>query len=263
MTTRRPSMEELNAYVDGELPAPDSARVARALALHPDLADRVALLSKLKASVEASQQEAPAITLKSSARQRLRKSVAAVAACLVLALGLLAFVSTQGWDDPPGLTTYAWALHDDWVEATSGASAAAAPPLVEASLTALGPGLFVPDLSDARLTVGHLSLVDSRFGKGLHVGYMGTRGCRLSLLVMPRTEDEAAKTPEPPSQDRRFQAWRSGDFTYLLLATGMDPRHFATVASTTRDAVRRQQPLAQQERMALRDSRARSRPCLV
>ena len=68
---------------------------------------------------------------------------------------------------------------------------------------------------------------------------------------------------EAPDPERRIQTWQNGDFAYLLLASGMDPHHFATVAATAREAIRRHQPLAETERMALRDSRARSRPCLA
>ena len=50
MNGERPSWEELNAYVDGELSPPDRAEVAAALAARPALAHRVAVLSKLKAA---------------------------------------------------------------------------------------------------------------------------------------------------------------------------------------------------------------------
>ena len=51
MTKIYPDWKELNAYVDGELDAHDSARVARSVAIDPALADQVAILTRVKAAV--------------------------------------------------------------------------------------------------------------------------------------------------------------------------------------------------------------------
>jgi anti-sigma factor RsiW len=48
----RTGWQTLNAYVDGELSAAESAEVARALAEDPALVDQVASLTRLKAAVQ-------------------------------------------------------------------------------------------------------------------------------------------------------------------------------------------------------------------
>ena len=62
MNDHRPSDEELNAYIDGELSPDDRARVAQAVAGNPDLADRVAALAQLKSTV-AGLADKPGMTL--------------------------------------------------------------------------------------------------------------------------------------------------------------------------------------------------------
>ena len=51
MTDRNPSWRDLNAYADGELAPAEAASVARAVAESPALADHVATLARLKATV--------------------------------------------------------------------------------------------------------------------------------------------------------------------------------------------------------------------
>ena len=77
--------EQLNAYVDGELPPDEAADVAEAIAREPVLAREVAALTALKASVAqaAPPHLGPLSKLPCSHRNGLR--VAAIAATLVAA----------------------------------------------------------------------------------------------------------------------------------------------------------------------------------
>ena len=52
MSERKPDWRDLNAYADGELLPSDAAGVARAVAEDPALADQVATLARLKATVQ-------------------------------------------------------------------------------------------------------------------------------------------------------------------------------------------------------------------
>ena len=54
MSEAWPTWETLNAYMDGELSTAEAAKVARAVAERPLLADQIAYLSRLKATVRSS-----------------------------------------------------------------------------------------------------------------------------------------------------------------------------------------------------------------
>jgi anti-sigma factor RsiW len=267
MTVRQPDWQTLNAYVDGELSAAEAAEVARALADDRALADQVATLTRLKATVQ-DMGEATEVTLPAPRRRHWRP--AAIAASLALAIGLAAsFVPWQG-SDRPAWVVQARAGHEAWnMDEDRPDAAPVAGGVVLAALGQLGPDgylkAYLPDLSAARLTLTRLETVPLLNGRGeaLHAGYRGTRGCKVSLLIL--ADGAALPTALTRYDDRalRTYAWRTGGHGYLLVAEGMDEARLAMIAETVHRAILEHSPFNEETRTALRESRERSKPCLA
>ena len=185
---REPGWEALNAYVDGELPVHASARIARAVASDLETANRVAALTQLKAAVGDALAGAPEIALPPPARPRRRRRLLAAAATVAVMLSAAA-ASLLGVLAPTGERA-AWlargaAVHRDWDGTAAAAAASARAGVYLEAVARLGPAAFVPDLRAARLRVARIAyLAPAAEGAGgLHVGYVGTRGCRISLWI--------------------------------------------------------------------------------
>jgi anti-sigma factor RsiW len=269
MTTRRPDWQTLNAYVDGELSAAEAAEVARALADDRALAEQVASLSRLKASVQ-DLGEGIEIALPGPRRRAWRPAALAASLVVALAIGLAAALVPWPGSDLPAWLAQARALHEAWNMAEDQAAAApAAGGVVLVALSQLGPEgylkAYLPDLSSARLRLSHLEIValPGARGEALHAGYRGTRGCKVSLLMLA---DGAALPKELTRHDEgglRTYAWRTGGPGYLLVAEGMDEARLALIAETVHRATLEHSPFDVETRTALRESRARSKPCLA
>ena len=275
MRERKPNWRDLNAYADGELLPSDAAGVARAVAEDPALADQVATLARLKATVqEQGEAPLPAELTKicgtapqpqdGNTRPRRRAwalagAVAATVAFVILAAALLTPVRQEAAQ--PAWRDFAVHLHQTWANAEPSEAAEPTADALLASLSQLGQAAQVPDLSGARLTVGYLRPLTSNHGHGLHVGYRGTRGCRISLIVLPSVPGLSEQPVMLAGEDGQQHAWRVGGLGYALLASGMDPGHYAVVLQTVHEASRRQAPVGPETRTALAESRTRSRPC--
>jgi len=275
MTTRQPDWQTLNAYVDGELSAAEAAEVARALADDRALADRVASLTRLKAKVQdmgtvQSRGEAAEITLPTPRRRHWRPAALAASLALALAIGLAAsFVPWQG-SDRPAWVVQARASHEAWnMDEDRPGAAPVAGGVVLAALGQLGPDgylkAYLPDLSAARLTLTRLatvSLLDGR-GEALQAGYRGTRGCKVSLLILADGTALPAALTRYDDRALRTYAWRTGGHGYLLVAEGMDEARLAMIAETVHSATLKHSPFDVETRTALRESRERSKRCLA
>ena len=274
MTRQQPSWETLNAYVDGELPAGEAAKVARALARDRALADQVASLTQLKAATQDTVGDldgAVEIALPAPKGRRWRPLAVAASLVLAVAIGLASFGSWQG-AQPPAWMVQARVLHDAWVP-----SQEPAPPKVGGVvLVALGEAgtggylkAYLPDLTSARLTLTHLETVTLPQGGGpgegvaLHAGYRGTRGCKVSLLVLPSGAALPRELTRRDDAALRACAWRAGPLGYVLLAEGMDEARLELIAETVHRATLENAPFDPETRTALRQSRARSQPCLA
>lgn len=253
-------IERLNALIDGELDSKARAETLDAVAAEPALARELSALGKLKAVVEDSV-EAPDIALPAGSRnmKRLRRPALALAASLVLAavvgLSWVLFGQGSAQDGVP----VAWAVeaHRSW-------DLSATQPESSALLRSVGvrADAYVPDLSAARLSIVH---VGSRpavgGGKALMVGYRGTRGCKVTLLV---SSAPAGMTRKPVSftfEQVHAVAWAAGNLGYMVLAEGMAPARFRLIAESIRQASLKHLPLDDRTRTALAQSRAASPPC--
>jgi len=257
-----PDWTELNAYVDGELDGEAAARVAAAVAGDGRLARQVARLARLKSAVQASGEPAPGPLLP-SVRPRRRSGLAASFLLLALLGGALAVGlqrdsgSTAG--TAPDALARAEVLHADWLSEPPRTE----PPeagLLLASLQRFGLPVQIPDLSDTRLRVAHVALVGEE-GEVLHVGYHGTRGCRVSLLAL-RDRELPERLRLLPRPGGLAYLWRAGPVSYVLLADGMDPKRMEVIAGAIEQATRRLVPMPAETRTALAESRAHSQPCV-
>ncbi|WP_420346045.1 hypothetical protein [Pelagibius sp.] len=280
MKTIQPTWEDLNAYVDGELPEERAAEVAAALGRDPQLAEQVAALHRMKGSVGKLVSEAPVDLPRIEAHRPawLRGGLALAASLALVTLigSLWLFLAAP----PPAYTVWAdraWNSHQAW-PAGPQASDGTAASLQRAAQQRLGPAAFVPDLRAAGLVLSHLGVgprADSR--DSLHLGYSGARGCRLSLFLLPGGLGLGATLQDPgvldggpldsgpldSGTDRQATAWQANGFSILLLAEGMDPARFAEVSQRIFEASFQRKAFDSEVRQALRNSHRDSARCLV
>jgi len=253
----------LSAYVDGELDAARAADVMAAAARDPALARELSALARLKASLGDSV-EVPVLDIDLTRRApRRRVAMMAYAACVAVLIVALSFVLFGL--GPSNDLAWARAAHKSWTEATeTGAPTATAVPAAGAR-TAPGaymPGAYVPDLAAAKLSIAYVGQARVQGGRrAMVVGYRGTRGCKVSLIVaksaghFTRTLERLAIAPH------RGFAWRAGDLDYLVIAEGMAAPRLALIARSVRETSLHRLPLDQATRTALAKSRATSAPC--
>jgi anti-sigma factor RsiW len=266
MTGARPSWEELNAYVDGELSPPDRAGVAAALAARPALAHRVAVLTKLKAAAGEATEAAVADDFLPPRRPAWRgQPWSRIAAGLVVALGIGATVALIPWraEDGDAWLTAPLAVHDAWVASGEAGLPESGAGAVLVGLANLGSGAQIPDLTAAKLTITGVRFVAATDERppALHVAYGGTRGCRVTLWITPapRGLDPMTLTLDQRGPYRVY-GWRAGDLAYALISS-VHPARFELIARTARTVtLERVQPDAE-TRTALGRSRQQSPPC--
>jgi anti-sigma factor RsiW len=261
MSGRQVTFEMLNAYVDGELDTAAAAEVAKAVAEDQALAREVAALSRLRSAV-ADSVEAPPLSVPTppSARGRGTAIAASIAFAMFIAGSVL--VSNFYGNSGAAWLASAWQIHRGW--SNQGVTAQTRATLHLAQYADAVPGAFVPDLSASRLSLVHAA-VSSFAGdrRVLLAGYRGTRGCKISLLIFPTSG--ALGEALSPFRDGMNKAygWRAGPLGYLILSDGMDSGRFKLLAESVRHTSRLQAPFDDETRMALRDSRDKSAPCIT
>ena len=261
MSDRRNTFDMLNTYVDGELDATAAAEVARAVADDPSLAREVAALSRLRSSV-AESIEAPPLSV--PAQPSIDGRAVAIAASIGFALFVAGSVLVSGFDRDLGSEwlARAWQMHRGW--SIEGVTAQTRASLLLAKFVDAVPGAYVPKLSASRLTLVHVTAGPLTAGRqALLAGYRGTRGCKISLLVFSSLG--ALSEALSPFRDGKNEAygWRAGSLGYVIMSDGMDTGRFRLLAESVRHTSRQHVPFDEQTRMALRESRDKSAPCLA
>jgi hypothetical protein len=261
MTDGKPEFAEISAYVDGELDAADAARIAYAAARDPAVAAQIAQLTKLKsvlpdaiAEPNAAPFDAPPVRAGAHRRGLLAACIAGLVAVAT------AFLALTPFEPRTPSSTYQAALdrHKAW-------SAQLGAPSADARRTAVAAGaeraFAAPDLSAARLALRTAEAFEAGSGNLLHFGYVGTRGCKLSLFVFL---DGAPKPLEGAGTGRPYAtAWSNEGIGYLAVAEGMDEAHFRTVVAVLQRYSIHRDPIEGPLRQLLADSRSRSKPCLA
>jgi hypothetical protein len=228
MSDDHPGFDALSAYVDGELPHEQSARVAAAAAVHPGVAQDVATLQALRASVAAIGREvvlAPIVPPPPPRRRRLAVAAAAAA----FAIGGAAFVhdanrqrpSTQGSGEAAAAL---FAAHDAFAAGQAGHGVVGA-----------NGASFEGRLAAAGLALVHSGPAPARPGAaGWQYGFAGPRGCKLSLFEI----EGAVAGPDaaPAEADVALAQWTADGRSYLAIARGMDAGRFDHVVAALREA---------------------------
>jgi anti-sigma factor RsiW len=250
--------QKLNAYVDGELEPAEAAEVAAQVATDRRVAAAVATLARLKATTAATAGEpAPAGMLVARSSLCWRWAAAAAVTLFVAAGAWVLFATGQPDSRAVALIERhaAWAGQEE-NEAIDSSTAAR----VLVGLGRLGVTAEIPDLTDAGLQLARVSVFDRPGGPGgLHIGYVGTRGCRVSLIIERAAPAQAAAYP---SASVEMAAWTVDGVVYTLLASGMHKPRFAAIAASAEAATRSRAPLSEPVREALRGQRDASPPCV-
>jgi anti-sigma factor RsiW len=263
--TDKPTEQELNAYVDGELSPQDVARVARWIARDARIASRIATLTRLKSAMsELAQKPAKPILLP---RPRLSLGLAALAASFALLVAVSAAILTG--ITPLGSNDIAW-FEEARQEHTAWAVDPADPNAREveanlhlANLERVAVTFQSPDLTSAklRLTYEHFYQASRTAPPALHLGYTGRRGCKVTLWVTSAPESLSQKLTEIRQDKMRGFRWRVGRTAYAMFATGMEEQRFTVIANKVYESTRKNRGFDDGTRVALNKASTGVPPC--
>jgi hypothetical protein len=243
----------LNAMADGELDPAEQAALAGRLPRDARLVAGLRRVTPLKAALaEVGREGAPPMPDLPAPKPVHRISFGRIAAAAVLILALV--LPLQRVTVP---SAFEEALSSHRSFATRGA--ATETPSREISPAGLPRTGIVPDLADAGLVVRYVATEKIQGKEALHLGYHGSRGCRVSLwLRLGGGSFDASGT----SRQTLAAAWTANDIAYLLLATGMPPDRFYDIAAAAERATHDAGDIPEDARLALRTGRAASQPCI-
>lgn len=257
---RTQDLERISAYVDGELEPAARAEVIRRAAGDAAYARELIAHQRLKATL-ADSIEVPNIEL--PAPPRLRRIVPALpliaASLALLVAAAFVWMVYVGRNESTGNLALDQAIeaHRSWTVNTVRHSATASARPALATINA-----YVPDLSANGLNLGHVS---QQRGPGgsiiLVVGYIGSRGCRVTLLVGQAAGNPSDQPVYMEIGPVRTFSWRVGRLAYRMLAEGMATPRFRLIAASVRQASLNHLPLDSDTRLAMAKSRAKSPPC--
>jgi len=257
--------EMLNAYIDGELSTHDNAQVANAVALDPELARQVATLSSLKATVATAgcTQEKPInLDFPGNEKTWLPWVASFVVVFVVGAILATLVLSTNLFPPAKGLV-FAEQVHLDWLQknpatAEHGLQLASAHDLSQLRIDA-----YVPDLSKVNLTFSGIRNISSGKSTGMHIGYQGPHGCRVSLVVLDKPNGLSEELTRFERGQHWLYGWQVRQAAFYLLAYKMDPVRLAEVARVVNKLTRERLPLDPESILALKEARSSSKACLV
>lgn len=259
------NLETLNAYVDGELSARDNAEVANAVSLDRELARQVATLSSLKATTASAgcSLEEP-IDLDVSDNEKTWLPWAAAFLILIASgAGLATFILSNSALLPAQGLQLAEEIHKDWLRENS--AAVDRPPQ---QITVHDPGqllidAYVPDLTEVNLAFSGVRRISSGEFKGMHIGYQGPHGCKVSLVVLNNAIGLSAELAHFERGKQLLYGWQVKQMGYYLLAYKMDPARLAAVARVVNKLTRERLPLDPESVIALKEARSSSKPCVA
>ncbi|MEO1192567.1 MAG: hypothetical protein AAFY02_12470 [Pseudomonadota bacterium] len=204
--------ETLNAYADDELGRQERKLLQRRLRKEPALAEALAEISQLKASLARLHPRPAEAPARKSAGVFVR-NIPAIAASLLLALGL-----GFGW-------VYSQSEGAQGDQATGSALLSTTEARIDvASSHALG-SLEAPDLSASNLTLVEMAVRLEAPKPVVVMSFRGPRGCAVTLTARPVGSATGDKVP-----GSLFAAWTTQRAAFTFTAEGMDPHRFAAAA---------------------------------
>jgi len=265
MDSKRPSLEEINAYVDGELSSERAADVARCIAREPAIARQVAALTRLR-SVLPQAVDVPALGIPAQPRQHRFQMKTLAAACVAVSLlvsGAAVYLTERTAASP--WPEAALVAHDAWRLPPADRSGALGGVRHEAVVQDSHPsGAYVPDLSASKLSVVFVDANRKLLGRpSIVIGYAGTRGCKVTLLASVGKSQEPDEFRFLTLGESSAYGWRTGAVDYMLIAKGMDRQRFDLIAKSVFHATKERSPFDEDTRTALLDSRRKSKPCMA
>lgn len=247
--TLPPDWETLNAFADGELAPAEQRAMAQQLATSPEMAERLRGVVRLKQELQAlpAGDTAPSLpSLAAPSRPRWQRA-AAIAAALVIAAAVASTPILLRRDASGSFLAASLAAHEQFASAPTQSGAAIAPAAASPVASEL-----------ARLGLQPVWRASSAAGQ-VRIGFVGARGCRVSLHIRPQVEPALA----PEHANATLASWSAGGRSYLLIATGMPTARFAMIAdfikALTSEPANKVEPL----RTALQSSWRSAQPCLA
>lgn len=264
-----PSDEILNAYVDGELSPHDRAQVAQAVAANAYLADRVAVLAQLKATVTklGVQQPIRLGDLRVSVRPcRPFKVIAASIVAATLVTGVIVASIWSSFISPaPEWVAQSRSQHLAWLQDQRQISSDEDfATLLRAKLQRLEIQQYLPDLSSTNLKLSDIAYFDDAGSNGpsaVQVRYTGQHGCRVSLTFSRGEKPLKIALTETDDGTSRGYFWRVGTINFALFSTGMDDRRFSLIARNVYEATRDKRTPPQEHEKELRIATNSAEPC--
>ncbi|HDK37669.1 MAG TPA: hypothetical protein ENG92_01445 [Thiolapillus brandeum] len=270
MMKRLIDWEALNAYIDGELSPADAAEIARAVMLDKRLAIQVAELTRLKAVTSELQPcSRPEINL--GQIDQPNRWYSQVAAWLILPLtgALLSTILLTREPAPDSSIVDAEAIHHQWLNSVrlSKQPGTGVGQLLQASINTLQLDAYAPDLSKVNLMYAETSRIsmttEEGHGEGVHIGYLGPNGCKVSLVVSKYVESRSSNLQSVNHDGRTVYRWRIKRSGFYLLASHMDPRRLDEIAKAVYRMTRTHTPLNASATLALNKAKSESTPCTV
>ena len=100
-------------------------------------------------------------------------------------------------------------------------------------------------------------------GEGLHIGYLGSHGCMVSLVVSPDAGDLEETLVSYDSARGLAYGWRVGDYGYFLMGDRMAPARLSVIAEILLMATRERAVIGEPMLLALQRSREANPPCVT
>ncbi len=260
--------EIVNGYVDGELAPREAAEVAKAVATDPEIAEYVSMLSSLKAAVAYSTDGVArnidlSPTTKKSKKFGWLPWAAGIATLLILGALMSALVVKPNLLYPASGVQLAEMIHTEWLKSEYERPTSKDRALLKATLEGLYLDAYVPDLTKVNLSFSGIRRVTAQGVEGVHIGYVGPRGCMVSLVVFKNHIRLSEKISYFRAGGRPVYGWRVGTTGFYLLAHKMDPYRVDSIAEVVHELTRARLPLDPQSVIALNDARASSEPCVT
>ncbi len=261
MTKYRPSWETLNAFVDGELSASEEHRVKQAIEDDSHVAEDVAQLREAKLAVSSTLNSLAMNTVtirkpESSRRPVMFLSISALAACLLV--GVLLWLQV-GSKTLPVFVQEAHVAHLDWLEAQKNNPHIKAHEIVKTG--SIANGMFIPDLGDVSLRLEYFESITISEQSAIHLGYLGSKGCVVSLISWPADEESSSHLITVGDGERQSYFWQVGDWRYIMLASRMPLARRALTAHVLYDLTLKKRSLSLPDQQQLLASRAANPPC--
>lgn len=238
--------ETLNALADGELAPAEQRAMAERLANSPETAEKLRGIVRLKQELQAQPADrAPPMPKLSPSPRPSWKRVAAIAAALVVAAAVALAPALLQRDLTESFLTASLAAHEQFATSPPQSAATVAPAAAISVTNEL-----------ARLGLQPVWHTISAAGQ-VRIGFVGARGCRLSLHVSPQAEPAPARTPTS------LAGWNAGGRGYLLIATGMPQARFEMIAGFIKALTGEPADRIDSLRTALQDDWRSAQPCLA